>query len=52
MDKIIHGLDLPDEISERNNEIIKKMLGITDEEINAVEIDDVDDEDEEEEDDR
>lgn len=49
MDEIIHGLDLPDEISERNNEIIKKMLGITDEEINAVEIDG-DDEDNREDD--
>ena len=33
MDKIIHGLDLPDEISEKNNEIIMKELGITEEEI-------------------
>lgn len=45
MDKIIHGLDLPDEIDERNNEIIKKKFGITDEEINAFEIDE-DEEDE------
>ncbi len=45
MDKIIHGLDLPDKIDERNNEIIKKMLGITDEEINAFKIDE-DEEDE------
>lgn len=45
MDKIIHGLDLPDEIDERNNEIIKKMLGITDEEINTLKIDE-DEEDE------
>ena len=33
MDKIIHGLDLPDDISEKNNEIIMKELGITEEEI-------------------
>lgn len=47
MDKIIHGLDLPDEIDEKNNEIVKKMLGITDEEINAFEIDDDEEEDDE-----
>jgi len=33
MDKIIHGLDLPDNISENNNRIIMKELGITEEDI-------------------
>lgn len=35
MDKIIHGLDLPDDISEKNNEIIMKQLGITEDDILA-----------------
>lgn len=33
MDKIIHGLDLPDDISEKNNEIIMKQFGITEDDI-------------------
>lgn len=33
MDKIIHGLDLPDDISEKNNEIIMRQLGITEDDI-------------------
>ena len=35
MGKIIHGLDLPDDISEKNNEIIMKQLGITEDDILA-----------------
>lgn len=38
MDKIIHGLDLPPEIMEKNEEIALKELGITEEEINNVKI--------------
>lgn len=33
MDEMIHGLDLPDEISEQNNNIVMNELGITEEEI-------------------
>ena len=33
MDKIIHGLDLPEEVSEKNNEIMMQKLEITEEEI-------------------
>ena len=33
MEKVIHGLDLPNDISEKNNEIIMRQLGITEEEI-------------------
>ena len=38
---MIHGLDLPDEISEQNNKIIMKELGITEEDI-LIGIDDID----------
>lgn len=33
MDKIVHGLDLSHEIADRNMEILKKELGIKDEDI-------------------
>lgn len=33
MEEIIHGLDLPDEISERNNKILMKKYGLTEEDI-------------------
>jgi len=33
MDKIIYGLDLPEDISEKNNEIIMKLLGLSKEDI-------------------
>ena len=33
MEKIIHGLDLPNEIADKNFEILMKELGITEEEI-------------------
>ena len=36
MEEIIHGLDLPEEISERNNKIVMKSLGITEEEMNLI----------------
>ena len=36
MEEIIHGLDLPDEISERNNKIVMKSLGITEEEMDLI----------------
>lgn len=35
MDKIIHGLDLPNDVSEKNNEIIMRQLGITEDDILA-----------------
>ncbi len=38
MDKIVHGLDLPMEITEKNIEITMKELGITEEDIDNVEI--------------
>lgn len=34
MDKIIYGLDLPNDVVAKNMEILTKELGITDEEIN------------------
>ena len=37
MDKIIHGLDLPNDISERNNKIVMESLGITEEEVSKTE---------------
>lgn len=40
MDKIIHGLDLPNEICEKNDEIMKKKLGVTEEDIDNCVIDD------------
>ena len=43
MDKRVYGLDLPDEITRKNEEITKQMFGITDDDINSVEIDDDDD---------
>ncbi len=39
---IIHGLDLPNEVSERNSLIMLKQLGITKEDIENCEIDDTD----------
>ena len=39
MDKIIHGLDLPNDVAEKNFEILMKELGITEEEINEEEAD-------------
>lgn len=33
MDKIIQGLDLPHEITERNEKILQEKLGIKDEDI-------------------
>ena len=33
MEKIIHGLDLPNEIADKNFEILMKELGIIEEEI-------------------
>ena len=41
MEEMIHGLDLPDEISEQNNKIIMKELGITEEDI-LIGIEDID----------
>lgn len=35
MDKIICGLDLPNDVVAKNMEILTKELGITDEEINS-----------------
>ncbi len=35
MDKMIQGLDLPDDVSEKNNEIIMEQLGITDDDIKS-----------------
>ena len=39
---IIHGLDLPNEVAERNSLIMMKQLGITKEDIENYEIDDTD----------
>ena len=39
---IIHGLDLPNEVAERNSLIMMKQLGITKEDIENCEIDDTD----------
>lgn len=39
---IIHGLDLPNEVAERNSLIMLKQLGITKEDIENCEIDDTD----------
>ena len=39
MDKIVHGLDLPNDVAEKNFEILMKELDITDEEINEEEAD-------------
>lgn len=44
MDKRVYGLDLPDEITRENEKITKEMFGITDDDINNIEIDDDDDE--------
>lgn len=41
-EEIIHGLDLPNEVAERNSLIMMKRLGITEEEIENCEIDDED----------
>lgn len=43
MDKRVYGLDLPDEITKENEKITKAMLGITEDDINSIEIDDDDD---------
>ncbi len=43
MDKIVHGLDLPDEICEKNNRIMMEKLGVTEEEIESYPIEDLDD---------
>ena len=37
MDEIVHGLDLPEEITKKNIEITMKELGITEEDIDKVE---------------
>lgn len=39
MDKVVHGLDLPNDVAEKNFEILMKELGITEEEINKEEAD-------------
>lgn len=39
MDKIIHGLDLSNELADRNFEILKKELGIKDEDIKPLDED-------------
>ena len=39
-EEIIHGLDLPNEVAEKNMRIMMKRLGITEEEIENFEIED------------
>ena len=34
--EVVHGLDLPEEVTKRNIEIMMEELGITEEEINSV----------------
>ena len=38
MDKITYGLDLPEEITDKNDEIAMEMFGITQEYLDSIDI--------------